>query len=137
LVSRLAAARVDTITALGSTGSYAYLTRAERARVAALAVEHAGDIPVLVGIGGLRTEHVLEHAADAEAAGAAALLLAPMSYQALTAEDVYGLFDDVTRAVSLPVIVYDNPGTTHFTFTEDLYASIARLPRIASIKIPA
>ncbi|MDI2097840.1 dihydrodipicolinate synthase family protein [Ruicaihuangia caeni] len=137
IVGRLAAARVDTITALGSTGSYAYLTRAERARVAALAVEHAGATPVVVGIGALRTEHVLEHAADAEAAGAAALLLAPMTYQALTADDVYGLFDDVTSAVSLPVILYDNPGTTHFAFTEELYAAIARLPRVTSIKIPA
>lgn len=34
------------------------------------------------------------------------------------------------------MIVYDNPGTTHLTFTGDLYARIAGLPGIASIKIP-
>ncbi|MEY8040075.1 dihydrodipicolinate synthase family protein [Saccharopolyspora cebuensis] len=45
LVDRLAAAHVDSITALGSTGSYPYLNRAERARTARLAVEHAGDTP--------------------------------------------------------------------------------------------
>lgn len=32
--------------------------------------------------------------------------------------------------------MYDNPGTTHFTFTMELYARIAELPGIASIKIP-
>lgn len=137
LIQRLAAAGVDSITALGSTGSYAYLSREERRRVANLAVERAGDVPVFIGIGALRTSHVLANAADAAQAGASALLLAPMSYQALTADDVVELFRAVTEYTDLPVIVYDNPGTTHFTFTTDLYARIAQLPGIASIKIPA
>lgn len=137
LITRLAAAGVDSITALGSTGSYAYLSREERGRVAHLAVEHAGNVPVFVGIGALRTSHVLAHADDAVHAGASALLLAPMSYQALTENDVFELFRAVTEHTELPVIVYDNPGTTHFTFTINLYARIAQLPGIASIKIPA
>lgn len=137
LINRLADAGVDSITALGSTGSYAYLGREERRRVAQLAVEHAGDVPVFVGIGALRTSHVLAHADDAARAGASALLLAPMSYQALTEHDVFELLRAVTEHTELPVIVYDNPGTTHFTFTTDLYARVAQLPGIASIKIPA
>lgn len=55
LVRRLAAAGVDSITALGSTGSYAYLSPEERAGVARLAVANAGDVPVFVGVGALRT----------------------------------------------------------------------------------
>ena len=127
---------MDSITALGSTGSYAYLTPEERARVAKLAVEHAGSTPVFVGVGGLRTSHVLAHIDAAEQAGAAGVLLAPMTYQALTADDVFELYRTVTEHTELPVIVYDNPGTTHFTFTIDLYARVAELPGIASIKIP-
>ena len=50
---------------------------------------------------------------------------------------MFELYRAVTEHTELPVIVYDNPGTTHFTFTTDLYARIARLPGIASIKIPA
>lgn len=136
LVERLATAEVDSITALGSTGSYAYLTRQERARVAHLTVEHARGVPVLVGVGALRTKHVLEHVEDAQAAGASAVLLAPVSYQTLTPEDVFGLFEDVTAALSVPLVVYDNPGTTHFTFTDELYRAVAALPKVASIKIP-
>ncbi|MFT4052339.1 MAG: dihydrodipicolinate synthase family protein [Microbacterium sp.] len=136
LVQRLAAAGVDSITALGSTGSYAYLTKEERERVAQLAVEHAGDTPVFVGIGALRTSHVLAHADAAERAGAAGVLLAPASYQPLTDDDVFELFRTVTEHTRLPVIVYDNPATTHFTFTLDLYARLAQLPSVASIKIP-
>lgn len=133
---RLVHAGVDSIGALGSTGSYAYLTREERARVARLTVEHADGLPVIVGIGALRTEHVLALAEDAQAAGAAGVLLAPMTYQALTPEDVFGLYEDVTAQLSVPLVVYDNPATTHVTFSEELYAAIASLPRVVSFKIP-
>ncbi|QHC64538.1 dihydrodipicolinate synthase family protein [Rathayibacter festucae] len=136
LVERLAAAGVDSIGALGSTGSAAYLDREERRRVAALAVRHAGHVPVVVGISALRTSQVLALAEDAQEAGAAAVLLAPVSYQPLTDDDVLGLYEDVTAQLSVPLVVYDNPGTTHVTMTDELYGAIARLPRVASIKIP-
>jgi 4-hydroxy-tetrahydrodipicolinate synthase len=136
LIRRLAESGVDSITALGSTGSYAYLSREERARAARIAVDNAGDVPVFVGIGALRTSQVHALADDAQEAGATAVLLAPLTYQALTEDDVFGLYEDVTRRLSVPLIVYDNPGTTHFTFSDDLYGRIAELPRVASIKIP-
>ncbi|MDR7159865.1 4-hydroxy-tetrahydrodipicolinate synthase [Arthrobacter sp. BE255] len=136
VVERLAAAKVDSITALGSTGSYAYLSSDERSRVAHLAVQHAGGTPVIVGIGALRTSQVLTNAENAERAGASAMLLAPMTYQPLTEDDVFELFRTVTSHSSLPVVVYDNPATTHFTFSTGLYGRIAALPTIASIKIP-
>lgn len=136
LVERLAATAVDSITALGSTGCAAYLSPIERARVARLAVDHADGTPVFVGISALRTSEVLAHAENAEKAGADGLLLAPMTYQPLTPDDVFGLYQTVTAHTGLPVIVYDNPGTTHFAFSTDLYARIAELPGIASIKIP-
>ena len=137
MVERLASAGVDSITALGSTGSYAYLSKAERARVAQLAVQHAGDTPVFVGVGALRTSQVLANVESAEAAGAVGLLLAPVSYQPLTDTDVFELFRTVSEHTDLPIILYDNPGTTHFTFSVELYAHIARLPGIASIKVPS
>lgn len=72
LVEHLAEAGVDSIGALGSTGSYAYLNPEERARVAHLAVEGvAGRVPVIVGIGALRTRDVLSHADNAQQAATA------------------------------------------------------------------
>ena len=136
LVTRLVAAGVDSLTVLGSTGSYAYLSREERAEVARTAVEHAGDVPVLVGIGALRTRHVRALAEDAQDAGAAGVLLAPLTYQQHTEDDVFGLYRDVTADLDVPLVVYDNPGTTHFTFTDELYRRIGALPRVASLKIP-
>jgi 4-hydroxy-tetrahydrodipicolinate synthase len=135
-VQRLTAAGVDAITALGSTGSYAYLDRGERRLVAETAVQAAGGTPVMVGIGALRTSQVQALADDAQKVGASAVLLAPMSYQALTEDEVFGLYEDVTAGLSVPLVVYDNPGTTRFTFSDELYARIATLPHVASIKIP-
>lgn len=136
LMVRLAESDVDSIAVLGSTGSYPYLSAGERRRVVQLAAASAGSKPLIVGVGALRTSEVLAHVRAAEEAGAAGILLAPVSYQALTDDDVYGLFREVTDSSNLPVIVYDNPGTTHFTFSTALYGRIAELPGIASIKIP-
>jgi 4-hydroxy-tetrahydrodipicolinate synthase len=59
-----------------------------------------------------------------------------MTYQPLTGDEVFELFHAVTAHTSLPVVVYDNPGTTHFNFSTELYGRIAQLDGIASIKIP-
>ena len=136
LIERLANAGVDSIGALGSTGSYAYLTRAERLRIAQLAVRYAGDVPVIVGIGALRTRDVLYLAQDAQKVGARGVLLAPVSYQKLTDDEVFDLYEAVTHSLSVPLCVYDNPTTTHFEFSDDLHGRIAQLPNVASIKIP-
>ncbi|WP_190818005.1 dihydrodipicolinate synthase family protein [Saccharopolyspora pogona] len=136
LVARLAAAGVDSIGALGSTGGYAYLTREQRARAARIAVEAAGEVPVMIGIGALRTPEVLALAEDAQNQGASAVLLAPVSYQPLTDDEVFGLYEDVTKELSVPLCVYDNPGTTHFTFGDELHGRIAALPNVGAVKIP-
>lgn len=136
ILRRIAVAEADSIGVLGSTGSYAYLTREQRKQVATLAVEHANNIPVMVCVGAMATEQVLHLIDDAQTAGASALLLPAISYQRLREEEVFALFETVTRHTDLPVCVYDNPGTTHFTFSDALYARIAELTGVGSIKIP-
>ncbi len=136
LLQRLVAARVDSIGALGSTGSYPYLDRSERRRAIALAVGQADGIPVMAGIGALRLRDVLQYAEDAQQEGASALLLAPVSYQPLRPDEVYGLFEAVAQNASVPICVYDNPKTTHFSFDDELYAALAGFDQVASIKIP-
>ncbi|TDT51761.1 4-hydroxy-tetrahydrodipicolinate synthase [Enterobacter sp. AG5470] len=136
LIERLRTAGVDSIGALGSTGCYPYFSRNERATALRLATEHSGAVPVIAGIGALRTRDVLWLAEDAQKAGVSALLLAPVSYHTLTEDEVFDLYAAVTRELSVPLCVYDNPGATHFTFSDGLLARIAQLPNIGSIKIP-
>ncbi|EOX8956834.1 dihydrodipicolinate synthase family protein [Enterobacter pasteurii] len=136
ILARLTAVRVDSMGILGSTGSYAYLTREQRKRIATLAKQHAGDIPMMVCVGAVSTDAILHLADDAQAAGAHALLLPAVSYQSLRDEEVFSLFEIVTRHVSVPVCIYDNPGTTHFTFTDELHGRLSSLEGVRSVKIP-
>lgn len=135
LLARLDAAKVDSIGLLGSTGTYAYLRREERLRAVEIAAK-AVKTPLIVGVGALRTDDAIAHARDAEAAGAAGLLLAPVSYTPLTEEEVYRHFAAVTQATGLPLCIYNNPATTHFSFTPALIARLAEIDRIVAVKNP-
>lgn len=136
LVGEVASAGVDSLGVLGSTGAYMYLDRMQRRRAIAAAVEAAGSTPVMAGVGALRTDEVQALAQDAADAGAAGLLLAPVSYTPLTEEEVYRHFVAVASVTSLPICIYNNPGTTHFTFSRALIARLAELPTVAGIKMP-
>ncbi|MDF2809817.1 MAG: dihydrodipicolinate synthase family protein [Microvirga sp.] len=137
LVSRLVAAEVDSIGLLGSTGIYMYLTRDERRRAVEAAVEEtAGNVPVLAGIGALRTDDAVKLARDAKAIGAAAGLLAAVSYTPLTQDEAFEHFATVASEGGLPIVIYDNLGTTHFSFTPELVSRLAKVPGIVAIKNP-
>jgi 4-hydroxy-tetrahydrodipicolinate synthase len=138
LVASLRAAEVDSIGLLGSTGTYAYLPRSERRRALDAAIEEAaGQLPVLVGVGALRTDEAVRLAQDAKAAGAAAGLLAPVSYTPLTDDEVFEHFATVARDSGLPLCIYDNPSTTHFRFSPGLIGRLSRLPEIIAVKTSA
>lgn len=137
LTRRLVDARVDSIGLLGSTGAYPFFSREQRRRaVEASVAEAAGAVPVMVGIGALRTDDVVCLGHDAEEAGADALLLAPVSYTPLTEREVFTHFETVANAMSMPVAIYNNPGTTHFVFSDDLIARLGQLPNILALKNP-
>jgi 4-hydroxy-tetrahydrodipicolinate synthase len=138
LVRRLADAKVDGVGLLGSTGTYAYLTRDERRRAIEAAVEAAGGAaPIVAGVGALRTDAAVALARDAKAAGAGAGLLAPVSYTPLTDEEVFVHFQTVAGEAELPLCIYNNPGTTHFTFSVELEQRLSRVAGVVAVKNPA
>jgi 4-hydroxy-tetrahydrodipicolinate synthase len=138
LLRRLAVAGVDSVGLLGSTGSYMYLSRGEKRRAIEAAVNClAGRVPVIAGIGALRTDEAQALARDAQAAGANGLLLAPISYTPLTEDEVFEHFAAVAGATDLPICVYNNPSTTHFSFSRQLLERLAGLSNIVAVKNPA
>ncbi|SNR50698.1 dihydrodipicolinate synthase family protein [Paracoccus sediminis] len=130
-------AGVDSICVLGSTGGYAYLDPDQRRRAADDAVaEIAGRVPVMVGVGALRTDVSKDLARHATAAGADALLVAPMSYTPLTDDEVFAHYAAIAGASDLPICIYNNPTTTHFSFGPDLLMRLATIPSIRAVKMP-
>ena len=137
-VRRLVEAKVDAIGLLGSTGTYAYLPRAERRRAIEAALDEAsGKVPVMAGVGALRTDEAVALAQDAKAAGAAAGLLAPVSYTPLLDEEVFVHFQTVAGDSGLPICIYNNPGVTHFTFSAELTQRLSGVPGVVAVKNPA
>ena len=137
IIERICVAGADSIGVLGSTGGFAYLDRPTRRRVIGLAVTTSrGRIPIIAGIGALRTDAAVALAIDALEAGADALLLPPMSYSPLSDAEVEGHFRTVAVATPLPLCIYNNPGTTHFSFSPELLDRLAALATVAAVKMP-
>ncbi|MET0971339.1 MAG: dihydrodipicolinate synthase family protein [Tardiphaga sp.] len=135
LLAPLVEAGVDSIGLLGSTGSYPFLARAERRRAVEVAIDSAGRrVPILVGVGALRTDEAVALAKDARDAGASAGLLAAVSYTPLTDDEVFEHFATVARESRLPICIYDNFATTHFRFTPALVGRLARLDGVIAVK---
>ncbi len=101
ILEKLAINAVDSVGLLGSTGTYVYLTRAERRRAVEIAAKVLkGSVPLMVGVGALRTDDTIALTRDAENAGADAVLLAPVSYIPLNQEEVYQHFQSVAAATA-------------------------------------
>jgi 4-hydroxy-tetrahydrodipicolinate synthase len=136
LVNRIEAGGANSVGLLGSTGTYMFLSREERRRAVAAAVESAVSIPIIVGVGAMRTDDAQDLARDAAAEGASGLILAPVAYTSLREEEVFEHFLAVASASNLPLCIYSNPSTTNFTFAPDLVARLSNIPTIAAIKLP-
>ncbi|WP_027997920.1 dihydrodipicolinate synthase family protein [Sinorhizobium arboris] len=137
LLNRIAEAGTDSIGLLGSTGAYAFLTRKERRRAVESAMDAVGGkIPVIVGVGAIRTDEAVALARDARDAGADGLLLAPVSYTPLFENEVFEHFSAVAEAGRLPLCIYNNPGTTKFTFSRELISRLSKVPNIEAVKMP-
>lgn len=135
LVERAVAAGAGGVGVLGSVGTFAYLDVATRRAVVATAVEAAaGRVPVLAGVGALATRDVLALVADAQDAGADALLLPTTAYLPLTDDEVLGLVRDVTGAARRPVWLYHNPVTTRYDYGVEALLRAAAVPGVGGVK---
>jgi 4-hydroxy-tetrahydrodipicolinate synthase len=59
-----------------------------------------------------------------------------VSYTPLTQDEAYEHFLAVTEAANLPLCIYNNPGTTHFTFGRDLLQRLSNIETIRAVKMP-
>lgn len=137
LLERLVDAGVDSIGLLGSTGAYPFFSRDERRHAVAAAADCVRHrIPLLVGVGALRTSDAVALAQDARAEGADFGLLAPVSYTPLLDAEVLEHFRAVA-ATGLPLCIYNNPGTTHFDISPGLAIRLADIPGVVALKTGA
>jgi 4-hydroxy-tetrahydrodipicolinate synthase len=120
---------------LGSTGEFLSLTREERRAVAAIVVETAaGRVPVLVGTAAEWTDEAISLSREAESLGADGVMIVPPYYSSPTEDEIFEHYRRIAEAISVPVMVYNNPYTSNVDLKAPLVARLSEIDNISYIK---
>jgi 4-hydroxy-tetrahydrodipicolinate synthase len=135
LVDTMVDAGVHAIAPLGSTGESAYLAFDEwKTVVDTTATAVAGRVPVVVGASDLTTAGTVARAEYAQAAGATAVMVIPVSYWALNEREIVQHYSSVSDAISIPIMAYNNPATSGIdmspTLLNHMFESIANVKMV-------
>ncbi|WP_454004425.1 dihydrodipicolinate synthase family protein [Alcaligenes sp. Marseille-Q7550] len=134
-VEHLISEGVHGVAPLGSVGCLPYLTDDERdAVVRSTVAAVAGRVPVLAGVSSLSTAQTIRHARYAEQAGASAIQVLPSTYWSLTEEEIFTYYRRVAEAVSIPVMIYNNPFTTGLDMPVPFLSRLTQIPNVTLIK---
>jgi 4-hydroxy-tetrahydrodipicolinate synthase len=130
---------VTGIVANGHAAEVASLTREERKRTLAIALDEvAGKVPIVTGVYSDGTLEAVELARDARAAGAAGLLVFPPTLFMWGAhakpEMVLRHFQTLADAVDLPLIVFEYPPASGIGYTAETLAELCKIPTVAGVK---
>lgn len=112
---------------LGTTGEFLAISDEEREEVVETAVKHvAGRVPVLIGASNAYTPTAVRYARNAEAMGADGLMIAPPYYYTPTHDEIFNYYKAITEAVSIPIMLYNNPVTTNVDMPASLIGRLTR-----------
>jgi 4-hydroxy-tetrahydrodipicolinate synthase len=118
---------VPGVIVLGSSGEFLAVSDDERTQLVETAVNHvAGRIPVLVGTMNAHTPNAVRYSREAEALGADGLMIAPPYYYTPTEDEIFGYYRAICEAVSLPIMLYNNPVTTNVDMSAKLVGRLTR-----------
>jgi 4-hydroxy-tetrahydrodipicolinate synthase len=118
---------VPGVIVLGTTGEFLSITDDERTQVVETAVRHvAGRVPVLVGTMNAHTPNAVRYSREAEALGADGLMILPPYYFTPTEDEIFGYYRAICDAISLPVMLYNNPVTSNVDMSAKLVGRLTR-----------
>ncbi|HEY6640940.1 dihydrodipicolinate synthase family protein [Povalibacter sp.] len=120
---------------LGSTGEFLSLSDEERHLVASVVIRQAnGRVPVIIGTGAECATDVVRFSRDAEALGASGVMVIPPFYSTPTEDEIERHYELVGKAVSIPVMVYNNPATANVDMSPQLLARLSKIENVAYVK---
>jgi 4-hydroxy-tetrahydrodipicolinate synthase len=113
---------------LGSTGEFLSLSEQERDGVAATVIKTAaGRVPVLIGTGAEDTREAVRLSRKAEEMGADGVMIIPPFYCTPTDDELVHHYRTIAEAISIPIMVYNNPATANVDLKPELLARIAEI----------
>ncbi len=119
----------------GTTGEYYAQSTQERERLTQTANKVINKrVPLIVGIGAIRTEDCIEHGVLARKNGADAVLLGSPYYAVPTQLELVRHALAIDRAVDLPIILYNYPGRTGTMMQAEFLDRVGRSSNFCAIK---
>jgi 4-hydroxy-tetrahydrodipicolinate synthase len=135
IVDRLIAAGVGGLVPGGSTGEFTTLTHAERRHLVEATVEAAdGRVPVVAGTGALSTRETVELSVHAQRAGAAAVMIVPPFYEALSWRELLAHYTGVADAVDVPIMYYNLPSASGVKLDAAQFGELQRIAGVSCLK---
>lgn len=127
LIERQIEGKTDAIIVCGTTGEPATMTEEEKLSVIKYTVEKvAGRIAVVAGTGGNSTQVVVDFSKKVQALGVDGLLVVTPFYNKATQNGLYVHYTEVSKAVSLPIIMYNVPSRTGCNILPETAVRLAR-----------
>lgn len=118
---------VPGVIVLGTTGEYLTISDEERALIVETAVKQvAGRAHVLVGTMNAHTPNAVRYSRQAEELGADGLMVLPPYYYTPTDDEIWRYYRAVSEAVSVPIMLYNNPVTANVDMSAALVARLTR-----------
>jgi 4-hydroxy-tetrahydrodipicolinate synthase len=118
----------------GAMGEAATLSPRERIKLVEIAVGTAsGQAPVIAATGTNCTSGTIELSLAAQAAGAAAVIVVAPYYSRPGQEGLFRHYRAIADAVSLPVLIENDPARTAVAIHPDTMARLAELPNIVGV----
>ena len=120
---------------LGSTGEFLSVSEDERTQVVETVVEAAdGRVPVLIGTADEWTDKAIRYSLEAQAIGADGLMIISPYYSSPTEDELFEHFRRISEAVSIPIMVYNNPNTANVDLRPEFVARLGTLENMRYIK---
>ncbi|MGP3971068.1 dihydrodipicolinate synthase family protein [Streptomyces sp. 6N223] len=135
LVDHLRDAEVDGLFVLGSTSEAAFLTDRQRRTVVETVAGHLGGaLPLLAGAIDMTTPRVLDHAREALAAGADAIVATAPFYAPTGPAETERHFRLLAERTGAPLLAYDLPSAVHTKLAPELVLRLAADGVLAGLK---
>ena len=103
---------IDYLVALGTTAETSTLSSSEKAKVIEIVKKNAGNLPVVVGIGGNNTQSVIDSIKSTNLDGVSGILMVTPYYNRPTQEGLFRHYMAAADASPLPIILYNVPSRT-------------------------
>lgn len=119
---------IDGLIPLGSTGEFLSVSREERtAIIETILATSAGRVPVLIGTGAEDTNEAVALSREAESLGAQGVMVIPPFYSVPTEDELYFHYKTIADAISIPVMVYNNPAAANVDLTPPILSRLSTI----------